>query len=193
MELFIALGALLLSGVLIYVLINAESKDSDYVDETKRRDLSSKLNRISNFTPSIKYEFNNCSFAFDENRKLLCFIKAGDEPRLIPFSKIRDVKLIADNQVLSRTIKPNIKGAVTGGILFGAVGATIGSMPYDIDETKCKSLAIKVGFTELNEKPINECLYVAIVIGYSVRKAGSIEQAEELENIIATIIEMNKL
>lgn len=192
MGLFIAACILVFSWVLIKILSNEEFTDNDYIDENRRKVLSSRMNKISNFTPTIKYEFNHCIFAFDENRKLLFFISENEEPRLIPFSKILDVKLFANDQVLSRNVKPNIKGAVAGGILFGAAGAVVGSMRYNIDETKCKSVSIKVGFKEINEKPIHESLYAVIAVGNSVIKMGSIEQAEEIENIFATIIEMNK-
>lgn len=158
----VVLGLLIFSGLLIWILIKADSNTEGEVDEEKRKEIEDKLNSVRDFSPTIKYDFNTSCFAFDEQRKLMCYVAAGEDIRLIPFDKIRSVKL-TDKDGLSNT-----------------------------RDNKCRSLQIRVGFHKIKEKPIIETVFCVIAIGYTVKKYGSEEKAFELENTLETIIEMNK-
>ena len=194
MDVFIIILLIIFVIFMLYMMWHFLTKEDTevYVEKNRLQAMSNKINNENDFTPTIKFVFEHCAFAFDVNKELFLFESETQATRRIPFSKIRDVQLIADNQVLSRKMKPNISGAVVGGMLAGDVGAIIGGTSGQIHETKCNQMDIKIRFNDLNESLIHECLYLCMTSGLSVIKKGSIEDAEKLEDVISTIIANNQ-
>ena len=190
--------AFLVLGVSILIMWGLWRSENEMVepDTDKIAKMYDKVNLIEDFNPSIKIIYENCAFAFDEENHLLGYVSADEGIRVIPFSKIVDVQLEKDGQVISRHKSFNTKGAIVGGVLAGGLGATVGGIAgAQENEMTCKCINIHIRFSDIKEKPIHECLYTCIADTkyLSVIKTGSIEDAYQLEDILLTIIANNKM
>ncbi|MGV8025604.1 MAG: FHA domain-containing protein [Anaerolineaceae bacterium] len=91
------------------------------------------LSSLENFhaTDSIFSGNGKSGLAVDENRLLICTLAADDQNnayhRIRPINEILSVEIVAGGKSQSEVRSKQIGNAVLGGVLFGPVGAIIGS------------------------------------------------------------------
>lgn len=93
---------------------------------------------ISNFSPTLVLD----NFEFDDNSKLVKIKPQLEKAQILPYSDIINFGLLENNKSIT---KGGLGQAITGGVLFGDIGATVGAITgRKITQTKCESLKIKV-------------------------------------------------
>lgn len=147
---FIIIGLICVVAYVIYD--NVSQKE-------KRGNIESKLKSLNEFNATEIYLQKNGlqGISFDEENKKIAFVFQNTE-FIYPFSKLIDCEIIRDNVVVFKSSK---SGAIAGGLIAGGIGAIVGG-GSGTEQTKVKSLALKLIFDDLREPVRNVQFYDSI-------------------------------
>ena len=139
--------------IICVVIYNQQVKNKRIEDEIRGIMLESRINDVSDFTPTQKViGYNNLyTFAIDEiNRKVAYFDEKQET--FIPYEEIISVDLIEDNTtVSSKSTMRTFGGAIIGGALGGGAGAVVGGLSGDAEmKKKISSIQVRLRIRDIS-------------------------------------------
>lgn len=139
--------------IICIVIINQQIKNKREDDELRGIMLESRINDVSDFSPTQKViGYNNLyTFAIDENNRKVAYFDEEQET-FIPYDEIISVDLIENNTtVASKSTMRTLGGALIGGALGGGAGAVVGGLSGDAEmKKKISSIQVRLRIRDIS-------------------------------------------
>ena len=148
-------------------------------------------NNLINFMPTKK--FGKYLYLDENNKKLTIpqglLIKRINSQKIYNYNDIVSFELIEDGNSIS---EGGIGNAIVGGVLFGGIGAIVGSNTGHKYKQTCTNLKIKITLNNINN-PVEYITFINTEIKKdSQLYKNSINMAQKIISILQIICETNK-
>lgn len=160
---------------------------SDSIQELSRRQMTI----LSPSTKSNVVQYYNDYFSITlSNKDKKIILNDGIKSYSYSYDNLMNIELIIDENTTS---SPSLNGAIVGGLLFGGVGAIIGSSNRVYDK-RLKKIVLRINVDDINT-PIHELIFLSLPVPLS---PDSPEIKKELVHVndwygrLTTIIEKKK-
>lgn len=149
-----------------------------------------RLDKIKHIEFHISREVYKC-IAIDEAKQLWYRVpKVGGVPRIYDFSDIIDFELIENGAITS---SGGLGAAITGGLLFGGVGAIVGSnIGSKKHRNKLNELKIKIVLNNISDPEIYINLLQMPTDSNSMQAKAAYSKAREIISILSIIKKQNE-